>query len=93
MTHSKDIENEAEKLYPIPKEREGTLNEDIATFEYHAHISAATAERERMSRCMEWASLNGWTYSDGYEKWFDNKTKGGLTTPELLELFLTKNQK
>lgn len=97
MRDYKDIENEAQAKYPATESMQlisiDTNKWDEMLDKQSAHISAATAERERMSRCMEWCSSERWTFNDG--KWFNrnNLDIKDHTTAELLELFLTKNPK
>ena len=90
ITQYPDIELEALILYPPILTATPEYNKKMY-LRRNAHISAATAEREKVTiPFAEWCSRNGWKYSEGYEKWFDNKVKGGRTTAQLLQIFLNE---
>jgi len=96
MKNYKDIENEARGKYPATEIMQlisiDTNKWDEMLDKQSAHISAATAERLRMSRIMEQASGDGWIYAEYDRLWYKTNDKS-KTTPELLQLFISKNPK
>lgn len=44
-----------------------------------------TTALDHAFKCFEWASMNGWAYSAGQQKWVDYMYTQELTTPEMYD--------